>query len=201
MAEAQYKRKRQKKSARLPIVAELYAKAWSIGQIREEVMKRLGLETYSTGTVWRDIQTLLDEWRQHQIKDVDAAVQAELERIRQMQFELWQQWEKSKTDYKRKKKKQKGKGSQQDGGGQGIKTTQLEQEEQEVIALGNVSYLAEIRALDVERRKLLGLYSPEKKEITGKDGESIFEGFDKFMEACLDLTKKDEDSDREQINT
>lgn len=34
-------------------------------------------------------------------------------------------------------------------------------------------YISEMRQQLVERRKLLGLYAPEKKEITGKDGKDL----------------------------
>lgn len=39
--------------------------------------------------------------------------------------------------------------------------------------LADPRYMAEIRSHDVERRKLLGLYAPNKTELTGKDGEPL----------------------------
>ena len=36
---------------------------------------------------------------------------------------------------------------------------------QEIVGLGDVSYIAEIRQQLIERRKLLGLYSADKREI------------------------------------
>ena len=44
-------------------------------------MKRLALDSYSLGTVQKDIKTLLEEWRENRIEDMDAALQLELERI------------------------------------------------------------------------------------------------------------------------
>ena len=61
MSEAQQRKRRQLKLSRLEIVAQLYKRGYSIRKIQSEVMKRLGLETYSTATVNRDIQTLLKE--------------------------------------------------------------------------------------------------------------------------------------------
>ena len=48
-----------------------------------------------------------------------------------------------------------------------IRTYQTERTETEVIMLGDPSYIAEIRKQLEERRKLLGLYAPEKKDING----------------------------------
>ena len=46
-------------------------------------------------------------------------------------------------------------------------TTQAERLSRPVIMLGDPSYIAEIRKQLEERRKLLGLYAPEKKDING----------------------------------
>lgn len=47
------------------------------------------------------------------------------------------------------------------------RTYQTERTETEVTRLGDPSYIAEIRQQLAERRKLLGLYAPEKKDISG----------------------------------
>ena len=108
MSEAQQRKRRQLKLSRLEIVAQLYKRGYSIRKIQSEVMKRLGLETYSTATVNRDIQTLLKEWRESRLENMDLALQLELERIDETCRELWEQWEKSKTDYTKTARKQKG---------------------------------------------------------------------------------------------
>ena len=43
-----------------------------------------------------------------------------------------------------------------------------ETRESNVQGLGNVAYISEIRQQLQERRKLLGLYAPEKKEVSGE---------------------------------
>jgi hypothetical protein len=118
------------------------------------------------------------------------AIQLELERIDEIIMELWAQWEKSKEDYKKTSKKRKGKpkdkdakddkeaenGEMQDKSENKeakIYTIEREVQETEMRCLGDVSYISEIRAQLVERRKLLGLYAPEKREITGKDGKDL----------------------------
>ena len=81
MSKPQDIRQRQKKLARLEIVATLYKRGYSIRKIQSEVMARLNLKTYSVATVHSDIKSLLEEWRENRIEDMDAALQLELERI------------------------------------------------------------------------------------------------------------------------
>ena len=166
MSKPQDKRQNQMKLARLEIVSTLYKRGYSYRKIKEEVMKRLDLSTYSLQTVKNDVQTLLDEWRESRLEDTDELVTLELARIDDTCRELWEQWEKSKTDYNKTQRKQKGSPSRDSETGQtSIKTYQTERTETEVICLGDASYIAEIRKQLEERRKLLGLYAPEKKDI------------------------------------
>lgn len=168
MSKPQDKKRQQVKLARLEIVATLYKRGYSIRKIQSEVMKRLDLKTYALATVHNDIQSLLEEWRENRIEDIDAALQLELERIDDTVRELWEQWEKSKTDYTRTARKQKGSPTRDNQTGQtSIRTYQTERTETEVIRLGDPSYISEIRMQLAERRKLLGLYAPEKKDIQG----------------------------------
>ena len=172
MAEAQQKKRRQLKEARLEIVAQLYKRGYSIRKIQSEVMKRLGLETYSTGTVHRDTQTLLKEWRESRLEDIDEALQLELTRIDDTVRELWEQWEKSTEDYTMTQRRRKGvphrniEGGDGNTGGDGnVRTFSVEEKTQNIVGLGNPTYISEIRAQLTERRKLLDLYAPEKNDM------------------------------------
>lgn len=168
MSKPQDKKRRQLRLARLEIVAQLYKRGYSIRKIQSEVVNRLELKTYSIATVHSDIKTLLEEWRENRIEDMDEALQLELERIDDTVRELWEQWEKSKTDYTKTARKQKGSPARDNQTGQtAIRTYQTERTETEVIRLGDPSYISEIRQQLAERRKLLGLYAPEKKDLTG----------------------------------
>lgn len=167
MSKMQTQRRNQAKLARLEIVSQMFLRQYTVRQIRAEVMKRLNLSTYSTATVQNDIKTVLEELQQQRLDNADYALQLELERIDETCRELWAQWEKSKEDYVRTMKKRKGVPQFGDEGGKS-KTTQIETRESTVIGLGNVSYISEIRAQLQERRKLLGLYAPEKKEVSGE---------------------------------
>lgn len=180
MSKAQHQKQNQIKQARLEIVAQLYKRGWSLRKIQAEVMRRLDLPTYSLNTVHRDIRCLLDEWRESRLDDMDDALQLELARIDDTVRELWEQWEKSKEDYTRTQMKRRGTPASRNQNGQTvqhqegqnqnpdrIRTLLVEEKTQNVVGLGNPSYIAEIRQQLAERRKLLGLYAPEKKDIQG----------------------------------
>lgn len=164
----QIARKQQKKTARLDIVAELYKRGWSFRKIRLEVMRRLDLKAYSLQTVHSDVQSLLNEWRDSRLSDMDDALTLELTRIDDTCRELWEQWEKSKTDYTKTSRKQKGSPRRDaETNQERIHTYQTERTDTEVIRLGDPAYISEIRQQLAERRKLLGLYAPEKKDLNG----------------------------------
>lgn len=171
-------KRRRIKEGRKVIVAELYKRGWSISRIAQEVRTRLNT-TCSTRTIWNDINELLEEWRSVRIDDMDARLQLELERIDDAVRELWEQWDKSKEDYMRERNKRigvpvpAGEG-QGDGETTEIMTVKRENNSENVVGLGNPAYIAEIRAQLAERRKLLGLYAPEKKDIQGEMSFAAF---------------------------
>lgn len=171
-------KRRRIKEGRKVIVAELYKRGWSISRIAQEVRTRLNT-TCSTRTIWNDINELLEEWRSVRIDDMDARLQLELERIDDAVRELWEQWDKSKEDYMRERNKRIGvpvTAGEGQGGGETteIMTVKRENNSENVVGLGNPAYIAEIRAQLAERRKLLGLYAPEKKDIQGEMSFAAF---------------------------
>lgn len=163
------KKRNQTKLARLEIVGELHKKGYSLRMIRVEVMKRLDLATYSLRTVHNDIQSLLAEWREYRLSNTDDLVLLELERIDDLIRELYTQWEKSKADYTKTSSKSKGAPVKPIKGKESAPPTIAmflqEKSKTEVIRLGDVSYITEIGRQLVERRKLLGLYAPELREV------------------------------------
>lgn len=155
--------KQQKREARLQIVGELYKKGYTRRKIQEEVKKRLDLSSYALGSVRNDIQLLLKEWREENVKNVDELVTLELQRIDECVKQLWAEWEKSKATTTERTIKLKGKPH----GSENVKTTATEKTEKEVKGMGDVAYIVEIRRQLEERRKLLGLYAPEKRVVSG----------------------------------
>jgi hypothetical protein len=132
-------------------------------------MARLDLKSYSLETVHKDVGRLLKEWRDTRIENFDHTIQLELERIDDIIKEAWAAWDKSKTDYERTKGKQQGVpgGGSENGENGGVVTVKMEQQREEVICCGDPRYVEVVHKNLIERRKLLGLYSPEKKEISG----------------------------------
>ena len=168
------KKRRQACEGRLELVAKLYKRGYSMRQIQAEVMKRLDLATYSLKTVHRDVHLLLDEWRESRLENMEEALQLELERIDETVRELWEQWEKSKEDYTQTTNTRKGAPRKNEETKQTeIKTYSVESREQGVVGLGNTAYISEIRQQLAERRKLLGLYAPEKKLLEGRVDSNV----------------------------
>lgn len=154
---------KRKREGRLPIIAQLYRRGYSYRQIRSEVMARLDLDTYAIGTLHNDIKYLLSQWRESRLEDMDDAIQLELQRIDEAVRELWSQWEQSKEQQTETKKWKKSLA----GGAEGNPPIAESSEKKVKDGLGDVSYIAEICKQLMERRKLLGLYAPEKKDISG----------------------------------
>lgn len=170
----QQQKGRQKRQARLEIVSELYKRGMSVRKIAKEVQVRLQLDrTPSTQTIFADIQLLLAEWREYRITNTDELVQLELERIDDAIVELWDAWNKSKEDYEQMQAKQKGAPTVGKDGKKKSNIYQTEQQRKEIRKYGDVSYISEIRQQLQERRKLLGLYAAEKKELTGANGTAL----------------------------
>lgn len=170
MSEAQNKKKTQTRQARLPIVAALYKKGYSIRKICQEVKREFDTKTCSPATIQSDIKILLKEWRESRLSDIEDLKQLELERIDDAVLELWGAWERSKTDAVSSSSKVKGTGA--------LKIEAIEAEVEKLGAVeksekreaqsGDPRYIAEIRQQLAERRKILGLYSPDKLEHSGK---------------------------------
>lgn len=170
---------RQAQIVRLDIISELYKRGYSYRDIRDEVMARLDLPSYSLRTVSKDVNKLLQEWRETRIDNTDLALQLELERLDAIIKEAWAAWEKSKEDHTVRNNKQKGlpgdlikrKDDDEEDGerpkSDEIITVQMEQSSKEVVCYGDPRYLDIIHKALIERRKLLGLYAPEKKDISG----------------------------------
>lgn len=80
-------------------------------EIRQEVMARLGLETYSRSTVHKDIMAIRAEMaeRRFDTEDkIEETVQVEVARLRLVAEEAWNAWERSKGDNTTTKSKRKG---------------------------------------------------------------------------------------------
>lgn len=160
---------------RIDIIAQYYRRGYTYRDIRIEVMQRLDLQTYSLQTLHKDVHKMLADWRKERLDSIDEQIQLELARIDEMIRESWAQWEKSKADYSEHATKRKGVTTPNGENSEGtkVKSVLVEQTRKDVVTTGDVRYLELIHKLLCERRKLLGLYPAEKKEITGANGEAL----------------------------
>lgn len=229
-----YDSRRQAREARLSIVAELYSKGKSYSKIREEVMARLNLDTYSKATVLKDVKYLLKEWREARLEETDEAVTLFLERNRQHYEETREEWERSREktslvsvkekglNLKRKKDadgedngkpkrkigfetsssaaavdakddKPEGSGDPENNNPEFIPITK-ETKTTDVLPEGDPRYMDLMIKLEEQRAKILGLYAPEKQEITGRGGSPLFPSF-----ADLDLSKLSDEEKAELL--
>lgn len=143
---------------RMQIVAPLWRQSWTLKEIREEVMKRLGLEVYSLKCVHTDVQRLIKEWQEERLENTEDKITAELARIDFVIREAWAAWEKSKEDYDKKEKRAEFTPKRDKQGVtvamDAIKQYQKEAQER---CYGNPKYLDVILKAMEQRCKLLGL--------------------------------------------
>lgn len=179
-------KRRQIREARLQIVSELRLQGKSVRQIADAVTARLQLKKkVSTGTIHNDLKLLLQQWREDNNQNTEEWVQLEVARVDMLIAELYEAWEKSKKDYERTRASQERRqleitDKEAEGNKPKAKATKhpasflkQSQSRENVINYGNVGYISEIRKLLEYRAKLLGLYAPDRKEVTGANGQPL----------------------------
>lgn len=154
---------------RMDIIAKLYKRGFSYREMQNEVKARLDLETYSLRTVHKDVNRLLEEWREMRIENFDHNVQLELERIDELIKEAWEAWDRSKTNITQRSTKQKGvpNVNEETRQRESLSVLLMEQTAKEINQYGDPRYLDLVHKLLCERRRILGLYSPEKHDVSG----------------------------------
>ena len=167
----------RRRQVRTDIIAQYYRRGYTYRDIRREVMQRLDMKTYSLQTLHKDVHAMLAEWREERLESVDEQIQLELARIDEMIREAWAQWEKSKDDYAAQTTRRKGipqaQASEPQAAEPAILPVLVEQTRKDVVNTGDVRYLELIHKLLCERRKILGLYPAERRELTGANGEAL----------------------------
>ena len=143
---------------RLQIVAPLWRRNWTLQEIRQEVMKRLELPTYSLSTCHTDVKRLIKEWQSCRMKDTEAKITGELARLDLVIREAWEAWEKSKEDYHKKTQSQEGLPNKDSQGVLvGINTVKAMMYDSEERGFGEPRYLAIVLKAMEQRCKLMGL--------------------------------------------
>lgn len=157
------------------IISQLVSKGITTYRvIREEVMARLSLPTYSLDTVKKDFDSLLQEWKEERLDNVEDYINLELAQIEHTIQEAWDAWERSKSPKTKSKMlgTTNGKNSEK-GDDNAVNPTKLERIQEEHNECGDPRYLEAIHRECKERRKLLGLYAPDKQDISCSEGIQI----------------------------
>ena len=148
---------------RKPIVIEFKLMGSSFTQIGLICAERLGLpKPVDYRTIQTDWELIQAEWRAERVQSIDEVRDAELKAIEHLIHTCYNAWFKTITDNDKKTLKKKGLPI---GNGTKITTKEIEEVVSNTTNYGNVAYLAEIRANQVERRKILGVYVAERKEV------------------------------------
>ncbi len=158
----------------LDVLADLYLQ--KVPQTK--IAKQLGI---SPATVTRDMKILVARWKDSSLSNINDKIHIELRTIDRVEAEAWTAWEKSKLDKTKRTDKvnavhAKIRKDIADREGVVPGTEKLiETIKSTEGRVGDPRYL-EVVARCIERRcKIMGLDSPERHEITGKDGAPIFE--------------------------
>ena len=152
----------EQKTAVAYYVSDLLAKGFNNQQIIETIQKEYGL-TWNIRQV-NIIKELLHKlWRCEMAHSMSDQIAREVATIDTQMKEAWAAWEFSKKGIKHTKKRKtdsKSPAKEMTFGAEEIITD-------EDVTAGDVKYLIHINDLGKEKRKLLGLYAPEKKEKGG----------------------------------
>lgn len=150
------------RQAHLNIIAEHYLRGYSMRQIVETINKKSKRKT-SIRTVHNDIKSLLADWKEYRVEEIEDAKRIELERINGVEQTAWKGWEKSlklKSTVTKKKS-----GSTVQG------TFESDEDSTKVDeSAGNPAFLKIVMDCINKRCEILGLNSPLKLEGTGANG-------------------------------
>jgi hypothetical protein len=165
---------------RLPVISKYKLRRYTFRQIIPIVEKETG-QKVSVATIKRDWDLCLERWREESAKDTKQAIDEAVAECEQVLAELWQLYEESKKDKVRKTEKKHKNHTEINGFG----IPQLGKKILPVVAtsesgtitdnrIGDVRILAEIRAWEERRDKLLGL---QVERVDHTTGGKPFNGF------------------------
>lgn len=131
-----------------------------------EIARRVGL---AQSTVTRVLQKVQAEYNARSERITKVEVERKLVELRALKAELYEAWERSKSE-RQVSEQQKTEGAGANGGqGVEIRKTKLKKELRD----GNVYYANAIRGVIKEENELMGLYPPKRTEHSGIDGGPI----------------------------
>lgn len=150
-------------------ITSLYLRGWRQADIAAELGLTQQQISYDLGVVQK-------QWRESTTMDLDEAKQKELSRIDELQNDFWTAWEESKKNVVTvgvEKKSITLKIKDASGGDIGLPAIERKDSRRRTGQSGNPAFLQGVLSCIDRRCKLLGLDAPERKELTGKDGEAL----------------------------
>lgn len=153
----------EEKAAIAYFVSDLIAKGFNDQQIAETVNKKYGVEWKLRHV--KTVKELLHKlWRCEIAHTMNDQIARELAAVDTQLKETWAAWEFSKKGIQHKKTRaEKKQGDDSLEGSYNLTEVICDED----TTAGDVKFLQHINDLGKERRKLLGLYAPEKKETKG----------------------------------
>lgn len=152
------KRTKEQQKCDVIFCTDLFLKGYTYRQIAERLntdIKLRGLNYHvSHVQVYKDMQSLLIEWKRQQFDNIDAYITQELLKLDRLEVEAWEAWEASKN----------------------MKTTYKERTNDDVVlyreetrgnSVGDPQFLNVLLNIQQRRAKLLGLDSPTKIALPG----------------------------------
>ena len=112
----------------------------------QQALQKKYKTTVSIDTVRTDLRSVKEDWKEARLRDYDAVLARELQKIDHLESVAWEEWKRSKRRVK--------KGSTKDVVGENPRVEELNQWENR---LGDARYLDQIRWCIEKRCKLLGL--------------------------------------------
>lgn len=153
----------EEKTAVAYFVSDLLAKGFNNQQIVETVNSKYGLD-WKMRHVSIMKELLHKLWRCEIAHTMNDQIAREIATIDTQLKEAWAAWEFSKKGINHKKTRSEKKDGDENLEGSYNLTEVVVEED---TTAGDVKYLQHINELGKEKRKLLGLYAPEKKEMKG----------------------------------
>ncbi len=152
------------------IVASLLVR----GDSYREMADKVGVK--STQTIWADVQAILDEWRKYHMEDINRYMLIELRKTMEIEKEAWDEWEKSKLDKERIHTTEAIMDAGEEISVLSTVVGLIPTERQTVVEgrLGDPAYLTIIDKMIDKRAKLLGLYAPERMQLTDPEDTRDF---------------------------
>lgn len=143
-------------------MSDLYAKGYTDSDVAEYINTTYGFH-WNLKKV-QALKTLVRKfWRSHIVENMDEQIAEEVNACNVQIRELWKAWEFSKTGNKKTTTRQ----THSSGGADEVNFDQDETVSVQDTSAGDTKIMAQIIEVGKEKRKLLGLYAPEKKISTG----------------------------------